>query len=46
MCVADVTVLDDGTVQLDWRNDDDRAGELITSASEVVDVRKPTSWAS
>lgn len=43
VCVADVTVLDDGTVQLDWRDDDDRAGELITSAAEVVDVRKPTS---
>ena len=43
VCVADVTVLDDGTVQLDWRDDDDRAGELITSAAEVLDVRKPTS---
>lgn len=41
-CVADMVVLANGQVQLDWRDDDDRAGELLTSAEEVLDVRRPT----
>jgi S-DNA-T family DNA segregation ATPase FtsK/SpoIIIE len=43
VCVSDVGELDDGHVQLGWRDDDDRVGEVITSAEEIVDVRKPTT---
>ena len=43
VCVADVSELDDGYMQFRWRNDDDDTGDLLTSAEEILEVRKPAN---
>ena len=45
VCVEQVDQIEDafggGQVQLDWRDDDDNAGEQLVSAEELTQVRRP-----